>query len=279
VTITDELAEKHLQVLTFDTVLRRFGVEILDMDSQSSTAVMSMPVAGLANPVTKLPAVGPLAILCDVAAGSAGHFGCGADRWSVTSELSMDLRPETTGKLLATTDEPVMATAHSLPADPGSSLAVCSLSCGDTPIGHAVVRGFFFPRPALIINDGSDPLMVSPRPILANLMAMHAEKTGDGTVLLVQRRDPMLHNRIGAFHGGVAGAALEIAGSAAIHASSPGMYTASLRVNYLRPFITGDGSHYVARTLRVGRRTAVADVQAIGTDGRPAVTARVSTYR
>ncbi|MGZ5363854.1 MAG: PaaI family thioesterase [Mycobacterium sp.] len=57
------------------------------------------------------------------------------------------------------------------------------------------------------------------------------------------------------------------------------MRTASVKVNFLRPFYAGNHSRYEASPLRIGRATAVADAQAIGDDGRVALTARVTAYR
>jgi acyl-coenzyme A thioesterase PaaI-like protein len=57
------------------------------------------------------------------------------------------------------------------------------------------------------------------------------------------------------------------------------LQTASLRVNFLRPFFAGSESRYAGTPLRVGRNTAVGDAQAIGDDGKVAITARVTAYR
>ena len=52
-----------------------------------------------------------------------------------------------------------------------------------------------------------------------------------------------------------------------------------LRVNFLRQFFSGDQSRYVGTALRVGRRSGVAEAQAIGADGEIALVARVTAYR
>jgi uncharacterized protein (TIGR00369 family) len=95
----------------------------------------------------------------------------------------------------------------------------------------------------------------------------------------MQEPNPAIYNRVGAVHGGVASAGLELAASAAINTDGKHMTTASLRVNFLRPFIGSDQSRYVATPLRTGRTSAVADAQAIGDDGKVAVVARVTAYR
>jgi acyl-coenzyme A thioesterase PaaI-like protein len=50
-------------------------------------------------------------------------------------------------------------------------------------------------------------------------------------------------------------------------------------VNFLRPFFAGADSRYEGTPVRVGRNTAVGDAQAIGDDGKVALTARVTAYR
>jgi acyl-coenzyme A thioesterase PaaI-like protein len=50
-------------------------------------------------------------------------------------------------------------------------------------------------------------------------------------------------------------------------------------VNFLRQFLAGDESRYEATPLRVGRRSGVADAEAVGADGRVAITARLTAYR
>ena len=75
-------------------------------------------------------------------------------------------------------------------------------------------------------------------------------------------------------------AGLEMAASAALnqHNSDGLLQTASLRVNFLRPFFAGADSRYEGTLLRVGRNTGVGDAQAIGDDGKVAITARVTAY-
>lgn len=54
--------------------------------------------------------------------------------------------------------------------------------------------------------------------------------------------------------------------------------TASLRVNYLRQFLSGGEPRDVGTPLRVGRRSGVADAQATVADGAVALVARVTAY-
>jgi uncharacterized protein (TIGR00369 family) len=116
---------------------------------------------------------------------------------------------------------------------------------------------------------------------LADVMAVEHRTGSDAEVVLAQRADPNLFNELGIVHGGVAAAGLELVGSAAINRANLGdlFQTASLKVNFFRPFIAGRDSRYVGSSLRIGRRTAVGDAQAIGDDGKLAITARVTAYR
>jgi uncharacterized protein (TIGR00369 family) len=99
--------------------------------------------------------------------------------------------------------------------------------------------------------------------------------------VLPQGSDAALNNSIDVVHGGIASAGLEVVASAAVNsgrADEP-LTTASLRVNFLRQFFAGGQSRYVGTALRVGRRSGVADAQAIGSDGRVAIIARLTAYR
>jgi uncharacterized protein (TIGR00369 family) len=130
------------------------------------------------------------------------------------------------------------------------------------------------------LRRGDDPLIRTPDTALADLMAVVALPADGGTYRLRQHPDPMINNLIGIVHGGVSSAGLELVGAAALnHEQQAPLRTASIRVNFLRPFTAGAQSVYEATALRIGRTSAVADAAAIGQDGRPAVIARVTGYR
>lgn len=261
-----------------NSVERRFGLEILDVDLDASVAVMSMPAAGLTNPFTGAPTLGPLAILVDAAAGRANHFRRGIDEWTVSSELCLELSPSVD---LRATDDPqhgVLATAHALGRKGLTSVSLCTLTKGAETIGCGTVRSYFVPADRVVPDvDGSPPM---PNATLAELTAVQIRSTDDeGSRTLMQLPNPAINNRIGAVHGGVATAGLELAASAVLNTHSHHMTTASIRVNFLRPFLAGEDSRYVATALRVGRTSGVADAQAIGEDGKPAIVARITAYR
>jgi uncharacterized protein (TIGR00369 family) len=114
---------------------------------------------------------------------------------------------------------------------------------------------------------------------LSDLMAIQLMPSNNHVRVLRQLADPVLYNDVGIVHGGVSAAALELAASAAMSDSEAPLRTASVRVNFLRPFIAGGRSRYEATALRIGRGTAVADAQAIDDQDRLALTARITAYR
>ncbi len=263
---------------TPDTVWDRFGILIAHADPAAATAVMTMPIAAMTNPFTGAPTLGPLAILVDAAAGIVNHFRRRPDRWTVSSELSLELSPD------AEVDDAdpnlvVTATARALGPIGATALGVCTLTCGDAVVGAGAVRSCFISADRVLTDCPEDGLVRSGETTLAELMGVHIGPVGPCRRVLMQGVDPALHNGIGVMHGGVAGAGLELAASAVINTGGAALRTASLRVNFLRPFHAGDRSRYEATALRIGRTTAVADAQAVGRDGRAAIVARVTAYR
>lgn len=259
---------------TPDSIQMRFGIEYLDTDPDEATAVFSMPMDRFRNPLTGAPTVGPLAILIDAAAGIVNHYRRPDGQWTVSSELSMDLSIDDTRDL----DGPVIASARTLGPIGATSLSVCTLTYRGAVIGGGTVRSFFIPADGVLPKRPPETLRRTAQTNLADLMAVEPRRETDG-VVLAQRPDPILNNDIGIVHGGVAAAGLELAASGAINGPDGGLRTGSLRVNFLRPFFAGVHSRYVGTPLRVGRNTGVSDAQAIGDDGKAAITARVTAYR
>jgi uncharacterized protein (TIGR00369 family) len=176
---------------------------------------------------------------------------------------------------------PVLADGRPLGPIGASSLGLCTLSCGETVLGGGTVRSFFIPAMGTLVGRPTETLQRTEETSLADVMGLEDRTSTDDAVVLGQRADPSLFNELGIMHGGVAAAGLELVASAAINRAEFGdlFHTASLKVNFLRPFIAGRDSRYVGRSLRIGRRTAVGDAQAIGDDGKLAITARVTAYR
>ncbi|MCV7054825.1 PaaI family thioesterase [Mycolicibacterium gilvum] len=271
----DERVNEH-DLETPDSIQVRFDITYLEADPAAATATMSMPMWQYRNPFTGAPSLGPLAILVDAAAGIVNHYRRRPGQWTVSSELSIDLSLGDVRDL----DGPVLATAHAFGPLGATSLGICTLTYDGVVIGGGTVRSFFIDADVGVSKWPAETLDLSPQTSIADRMAVHVGPEADGHVL-VQRIDPNLNNDIDIVHGGVAAAGLEFAASAAINHGLPDapLRTASLRVNFLRPFFAGANSRYEGTPMRVGRNSAVGDANAIGDDGKVALTARLTAYR
>jgi uncharacterized protein (TIGR00369 family) len=273
-TEVDKRTNEH-DLETPDSIQVRFGIAYVESRPAEAIAALSMPMERFRNPFTGAPTVGPLAILVDAAAGIVNHYRRRPGKWTVSSELSMDLSLDGVGDL----DGPVLAIAHTLGPLGTTSLGICTLTYRGTVIGGGTVRSFFIDADDVVPQYRSETLRRSAETTFADLMAAHVVNSGAAPVL-AQRVDRNLNNDIDIVHGGVAAAGLELAASAAINRGhSDGLLrTASVRVNFLRPFLAGADSRYEGTPLRLGRNTAVGDAQAIGDDGKVAITARITAY-
>ena len=266
----------HHDLETPDSIQVRFGIEYVESRPPEATAVLSMQMHRFRNPYTRAPTVGPLAILVDAAAGIVNHYRRRPGLWTVSSELSMDLSPDV-GEL----DGPVLASAHALGPLGATSLGICTLTYRGIVIGSGTVRSFFIPAGDVVPQYRPETLQRSPETTLSDLMAVTVASENADCVVLSQGVDQNLNNDIDIVHGGVAAAGLELAASAAINrnGSDRPLQTASLRVNFVRPFFASDESRYEGTQVRVGRSTAIGDARALGDDAKVAITARVTAYR
>ena len=263
------------------SVLSRFAITTLERDLSDFTVVGAMPIGGMRNPFTGLPTIAGLAVLVDDVAGRVNYDRCEHGQWTVSSELVVEMSPGAIDSILAAPDEPVVASAR--PVGPGGAtlLAVCTLSHHGIVIGGGTVRTMpLAGGPDEPLWRGNDPLVRTPDTSLAELMAVEPIAVADGTYRLRQQPDPMINNLIGIVHGGVSSAGLELVATAAInHEQSQPFRTASIRINFLRPFLAGAQSVYEGTALRVGRTSAIGDSRAVGDDGKTSVIARVTGYR
>ena len=263
------------------SVLSRFAITTIERDLSEFTVVGAMPIGGMRNPFTGLPTIAGLAVLVDDGAGRVNYDRCERGQWTVSSELVVEMSPGAIDSILAAPDEPVVASAR--PVGPGGAtlLAVCTLSHRGIVIGGGTVRTMpLAGGPDEPLWRGDDPLVRTPNTSLAELMAVEPIAVADGTYRLHQQPDPMINNLIGIVHGGVSSAGLELVAAAAInHEQSQPFRTASIRINFLRPFLAGAQSVYEGTALRIGRTSAIGDSRAVGDDGKTSVIARVTGYR
>ncbi|GLP78845.1 PaaI family thioesterase [Mycobacterium antarcticum] len=262
-----------------NTPIGRFRIET--DEETPARCVASLPVSGLANPLTGTQGLGPLAVLVDHVAGLVNHFRRTDDEWTVTSELSLELTPTCAATIADHPDTPVIGTARPVGSRSVTALGECDLAVGATIVGTGTVRSYYVQAPARLAawptDDGGEAVKTG----LAAIMATGAPYREGAAHVLPQGFDPALNNSIDVIHGGIASAGLEAVASAAVNAdrAADPLATASLRVNFLRQFFAGDQSRYVGTALRVGRRSGVADAQAVGSDGKVAIVARLTAYR
>lgn len=263
------------------SVLRRFDVTTLEQNMTEFTVVAHMPVAGMCNPFTGLPSLAALGILVDDVAGRVNYHRRPEGQWTVSSELSIDISPGALDRVLAGPQDPVVASARPVGPAGATLLSVCTLTHRGIVIGGGTVRTMPLPGgPEAPLRRGDDPLVRTEGTSLAELMAVDPLPVDDGSYRLRQNPDPMINNLIGIVHGGVSSAGLELVAAAAFnHEQQTPFRTASMRVNFLRPFVAGAESRYEASPLRIGRTSAIADASAVGDDGKAAVIARVTGYR
>jgi len=262
-------------VYPLSTALGRFGIASV-VDSPDPF-VSSMPLTGLVNPVTGAPTIGPLAVLVDHAGGLVNHYRKAVDEWTLTSELTLEISPDALQVVADNPDLAAVATAR--PTDNRGSTAAlgcCEITVGDAVIGIGTVRSVYITRAGEHPREWPAAVGGERPTELAEIMAIDA----DDAKVFHQRENPALNNTLGIVHGGVSAAGLELAASAVLNADRAGdpLHTASLRVNYLRPFLSGGESRYTATALHVGRRSGVAEAQAIGDDDQVALIARVTAY-
>lgn len=261
-----------------NTPLGRFGVDTTH--EGADRCVASIPVAGLTNPSTGEATVAPLALLVDHIGGVVNHLRRGDGEWTVSSELAVEFAPGAADTIAAAAHVPVVGVARPFGDKADTALALCELGVRGVVVATATVRSFYIAAPAELFawpEAGSAPL---PGPRLSDLMAVEvAESGGDGSAL-AQADDPVLNNLVGTVHGGVSAMGLELAGSAAVQRAAGAPFrTASLRVNFLRPFHGGGEARYTARAVHAGRGSGVAEAVAVGADGRTALLARLTAYR
>lgn len=262
-----------------NTPIGRFRMETLE--EGVDRCVATLPIEGLVNPVTGAPSLGPLAILADHVGGLINHHRRGEHEWTVSSELSLELAPDAAAAVAAAGDATVLGISRPLSGKHATAVGECEFLLDGTLIGSGTVRSFFIDSPGEFAESPDRDGDMEERFGLPAMMAVDAPRVDGAAVVLPQRVDRVINNSIDVVHGGIASTGLEIVASAAVNAgrTDDPLTTASLRVNFLRQFLAGGESRYVGTPLRIGRRSAVADAQAIGADGKVAIIARLTAYR
>lgn len=262
-----------------NTPLGRFG--IVTSEDGPDGCVASIPAGEMVNPLTGTLTIAPLAMLVDHVGGLVNHHRRGDGEWTVSSELSFEVRPDAVDVIGQAPDEPVAATSRPFGAKSDVALGLCELTHRGTALATATVRSFYISVPGHLADFPFDgPTGPLPPGTLSERMAVRVAESGGAGKVLQQLPDPVLNNSLGIVHGGVSAMALELVASAAINAGrdEQALRTASLRVNFIRQFRGSPESRYVGTALRVGRRSGIGDAQAIGPDGQVAILARLTAY-
>ncbi len=87
-------------------------------------------------------------MLVDHVGGLLNHCRRGADEWTVSSELSVDVGARRRGDPRDGSDVRVVGTARPLGGKTGGALAVCELAVGTQQVATALVRSFYIQVPA-----------------------------------------------------------------------------------------------------------------------------------
>lgn len=262
-----------------NTPIGRFHVQTLEEGADRCSA--AMPIHDLVNPITGAPSLAALTVLLDHVGGLTNHHRRGDHQWTVSSELSLDLTPDAESVVAANRHVLVLARSRPLGRKDATAVSECHFHLGDTVIGSGTVRSFYIDTPGEFAESPDRGGDMEAKAGLTAMMAVDTHLLDGDAVVLPQLVDPVLNNSIDVVHGGIASAGLELVASAAVNAgrTDDPLTTASLRVNFLRQFFSGAESRYVGTALRVGRRTGVAESEAIGADGKVAITARLTAYR
>jgi uncharacterized protein (TIGR00369 family) len=262
-----------------NTPIGRFRIDTLEQGVDRCVA--TLPMQGLVSPVTGTPSLGPLAVLVDHVGGLINHHRRGEREWTVSSELSVELAPDAGAIVAAAGDQPVLGISRPLSGKHATAVGECELLLNGIVIASGTVRSFYIDSPGEFAESPAREGDTDEKFGLAAMMAVDTPRVDGDAVVLPQLVDRVINNSMDVVHGGIASAGLEVVASAALNAgrADDPLTTASLRVNFLRQFFAGAESRYVGTPLRVGRRSGVADAQAIGADGKVAIIARLTAYR
>ncbi|MGW6356319.1 PaaI family thioesterase [Streptomyces sp. NPDC055092] len=233
------------------------------------TVSSSMATGRWLNGPEQRPLAGSLGVLVDNVLGYAIMLDRPRDRWSVSSEISIDLC-----RALPADGSRLRADAQIIHSDSRGGIATGNVTDATGRL-IAVCRqhGRWAPPPV----DRPAPAGGGRRHAtnLLELIDAQAKPRDDGAELhLVATVD--LVNPLGNLHGGIALCASDAAAHAALHSAGRSLDTASVHISYLRPVPLGTVMHFDASLVHQGRSFAVVSVTATNTAGKPCTTATVT---
>lgn len=138
----------------------------------------------------------------------------------------------------------------------------------DDPAGSTEAAGRLAGLPFLeAIRDGR-----LPAPPVSRLLGFALTEVEAGRAVFECEPSESHYNPIGSVHGGVISTLLDSALSCAVHTTLPagsGYTTAELKVNFVRPVVTGTGRlRSEGRVIHVGSRLATAEARLTDASGK-----------
>jgi uncharacterized protein (TIGR00369 family) len=253
---------------TVDSAPERLFQVAAPIASDDGAVTTRMPTGAWLNGPTGRPLGGALGVLADNALGFALLLDRPADRWSVSSEISIDLcgMLPGDGSLLS-------ATARTIHRDTAGGVSSGTVLDEQGRV-VAVCRqhGRWVPHALLPVGGGLPNARTSD---LMSLLGVRVKTTDDGAELeCVATID--LVNPLGNLHGGIALCASDIAANAALIATGLTCDTASIHIAYVRPVPLGTVLTFEAAVVHAGRTFAVVSVAGKNESGKACTIATVT---
>jgi uncharacterized protein (TIGR00369 family) len=247
-----------------DDLFRIYGFHI---DGQVVRA--SMPLGDWSAEADGLLAPGSLGVLVDDVLAYAS-LTTAPDRWSVTTEMTLDVYPA-----LQRAGDRLHAEAKVVQADVLSGFAVGQVrsACGEIVASCTQRTRFLDGRPQAAARSGSRAAGQLRRMHPASLVA--GERTAcDASVRL--KVVPELQNPLNNLHGGISMYACDLAVARALALEGAQLVTTSVQVAYLRPVAACAHIEFRPTMVHRGRTLAVVDVAGLVDGSRNAIVARAS---
>ncbi|MFI1112441.1 PaaI family thioesterase [Streptomyces physcomitrii] len=244
------------------------------MAAEGEEVSSSMPAGSwLCGPEGR-PVLGGLGVLVDNVLGYALMLHRPRDRWSVSSEISIDLcrplpaeDPLSARASVLTSDSRGAVSSGSVVDHRGRLLAVCRQH-------GRWVRTLPTARPP---GSGATTTTIPAAPATGLLELLGAQVKADrDSAELDLLATAELVNPLGNLHGGVALCASDLAAQAALQAGDRSFGTSSVHIAYARPVPLGTAVRFVATVAHAGRSFAVVTVTALNELGKPCTLATVT---
>ncbi|NKQ55463.1 PaaI family thioesterase [Amycolatopsis sp. K13G38] len=241
-----------------------FGVEDLTADGDAYRGVMTT------GPWSKGPGnAAAVGVLADIVLGYALIASSPADRWSVSTEISLDfLGPLPSDGSLLTAEGRVVHQS------PGTGLAEGSITTSHgRPLARCRQWGRFIEvdpaeRPGEIPFAGPCRSAEELADTVGGTVA-----AADGRARISLSIEDDLVNPLRTLHGGITLWLAEFLAGRAVESVAGPLIPASLTVSYLRPLVCGDLATFSAEVTSSGRRLAVTQVTGVNQAGKPCIVA------